>query len=164
MKIRSWANNVSTFPDSTSTETLRKLVFSLTRACVSVRKSWQWIPYEQVDRFECKVRCMLQVASNRKPSPASTVGPIFPHNLGRRVIFAILWTLISRKLLKVSEYRGNLVDIKFRDLKIWLSTFLHFCKMNIREEKIRFTRYYDFSQFVKHDCIIFREICYLQPY
>jgi len=44
---------LSTFPDSTNTETPRKLlVFSLTSVCLSVcEKVCQWISYEIVDRF-----------------------------------------------------------------------------------------------------------------
>ena len=53
---------ISTFPESTNTETPRKLVFSLTCVCVSVclsvclsvcvsEKVCQWISYERVDRF-----------------------------------------------------------------------------------------------------------------
>ena len=45
---------VSTFPDSTNTETPRKLVFSLTCVCVSVclcEKVCQWISFERIDRF-----------------------------------------------------------------------------------------------------------------
>ena len=51
---------LSTFPDSTNTETLRKLVcVCLVCVCVSVcvsvcvcEKVCQWISYERVDRFE----------------------------------------------------------------------------------------------------------------
>jgi len=75
--------------------------------CVSVylcEKVCQWISGEQVDRFEWKFRCMLQLASNRGPPlVVSTIGPIFPHNMGRELFLAILWTVISRKLLKISK-------------------------------------------------------------
>jgi len=45
-----------TFPDSTNTETPRKLFFSLTCVCVCLsvcecEKVCQWISYERVDRF-----------------------------------------------------------------------------------------------------------------
>ena len=53
--------------------------------CVCVclcEKVCQLISYEQVDRFERKCRCMLQLASNRKPPLASMIGAIFPHILG----------------------------------------------------------------------------------
>jgi len=115
---------LSTFPDSPNTETPRKLVFSLT--CVSVclcEKVCQWISYERVYRFGWKLRCMLQLASNREPPLTSTIGPLFPPNLGRGVICAILWTLISRKPWKISKNRGDLVDVNFQDLKIWFFTF-----------------------------------------
>jgi len=46
---------------------------------------------------------MLQLASNREPLLANTVGPIFPHNLGRGVIFGIFWTLTSRKRMTISR-------------------------------------------------------------
>jgi len=75
---------LSTFPDSTNIETQRKLVFSLT--CVSVSlcdKVCQWISYQTVDRLGWKLRCMLQLASNREPPMTSTIGPLFPPNLGR---------------------------------------------------------------------------------
>jgi len=87
---------LSTFPDSTNTETPRKLVFSLTCVCVSVcvcEKVFQCISYERVDRFGWKLRGMLQLASNRESPLTSTIGPLFPLNLGRGVICAILWTL-----------------------------------------------------------------------
>jgi len=47
---------LSTFPDSTNTETPRKLDFSLTCVCVCLsvclgEKVCQWISYERVDRF-----------------------------------------------------------------------------------------------------------------
>ena len=61
---------------------------------------------------------MLQLASSREPPLASTLGPIFPHNLGRRMIFAIFGTLISRKPLKISKNRDDVVNVKFEDLQI----------------------------------------------
>jgi len=88
----------STFPDSTNTKTPRKLVFSLTCVCLSVCLSvcqsvclsvcvcenvCQWISYERVDWFRWKLRCILQLASNREPPLTSTIGPLFPPNLGR---------------------------------------------------------------------------------
>ena len=97
---------LSTFPDSTNTETPRKLVFSLTCVCVCVcvclsvcvcEKVCQWICFERVDRFGWKLRYTLQSAWNREPPITSTIGPLFIPNLGRGVILAILWTLISRK-------------------------------------------------------------------
>ena len=43
---------LSTFPDSTNTKTLRKLVFSLTCVCMRLcEKVCQWISYERIDRF-----------------------------------------------------------------------------------------------------------------
>jgi len=80
---------LSTFPDSTNTKTPRKLVFSLTCVCLC-EKVCQWISYETVDRFVRNLRRMLQLASNREPPLTSTIGPLFPPNLGRGVIFAIL--------------------------------------------------------------------------
>jgi len=79
---------LSTFPDSTNTKTPRKLVFSLTCVCVCVsvclcEKVCQWISYERVDRFRWKLWCMLQLASNGEPPLTSTIGPLFPPNLGR---------------------------------------------------------------------------------
>jgi len=99
------------------------------------KKNCQWISYEQVDRFEWKFRCMLQWASNRKPPLAWTVGPIFPNTMGRGVIFAILWTLISRKLLKISNNRGALVIVQFKDLQIWFWTYFRYL--------LRFWRYFE---------------------
>jgi len=75
---------ISTFPDSTITETPRKLVVSLTCVCVwgvSVclsDKVCQWISYKRVDRFGWKLRCILQLASNREPLLIKTIGPLFP--------------------------------------------------------------------------------------
>jgi len=121
--------DLSTFPDSTITETPRKKVFSLTCVCVCVclcGKVCQWISYEQVDRFEWKFRCMIQLAWNREPPLASTIGQIFPHNLGRGIIFAIIWTLISQKQFKISKNREDSIDVKFEDLQIWFYTFLRY--------------------------------------
>ena len=50
---RKFEVELSTFPDSTNTETSRKLVFSLTCVCVCVclcEKVCQWISYGQVDK------------------------------------------------------------------------------------------------------------------
>jgi len=89
-------------------------------------KVCQWISDEQLDRFEWKFRCMLQLASNRETPLASTIGPIFPHSLGRVSIFVILWTLISRKPLKTSRNRKKtLVDEKIQDLQ-YKFQFIHF--------------------------------------
>ena len=114
---------LSTFPDSTNTETPRKLVFSLTCVCLSVRIVCQWISYERDDRFGWKLRCMLQLASNREHPLTRTIEQLFPPNLRRGVIFAILWILISRKPLKISKNRRDLVDVKIEDLQIWFRTF-----------------------------------------
>ena len=117
----------STFPDSSNTETPRKLVFSLT--CVSVcvfENVCQWISYARVDRFGWKLRCILQSASNREPPLTSTIGPLFPPNLGRGVIIAILWTLISRIPWKISKNRGDLNDVQFDDLQIRFYTFFRY--------------------------------------
>jgi len=85
---------------------------------------------------------MLQLASNRKPHLARTIGPIFPCNLlGRGVIFEILWTLISRKLLKISKNRWILVDVKLKDLQIWFRNFFRYLK--------RFLRYFGRTVFEK---------------
>jgi len=51
-----FGDELGLFPDSTNTETPRKLVFSLTCVCRSVyclcEKVCQWISYEPVDRSE----------------------------------------------------------------------------------------------------------------
>jgi len=112
---------LSTFPDSTNTETSRKQVFSFTcacvwvcvcawgcvrvcvRVCVRARENvFQWISYERVDGFEWKFRCMLQLASNREPSLASTIGSIFLRNLGREGWFLQLFEPLY---LKKKHYR-----------------------------------------------------------
>jgi len=85
---------LSAFPDSTNTETPRKLFFFLFffawRVCVCLsvclslcEKVCQWISYERVDPFGWKLRCMLQLASDREPPLTSTIGPLFTPNLGR---------------------------------------------------------------------------------
>jgi len=83
---------LSTFPDTTNTETSRKLVFRLTcvRLSVCAKKFVSEYLTNEVTDLNEKFRYMLPLASNRKPPLASMIGPIFPHNLGRRVIFEIL--------------------------------------------------------------------------
>ena len=119
---------LSTFPDSdsTNTETPRKLLFffSLTCACLSFclcEKVCQWISCKRVDRFGWKFWCMLQLASNQKQKPpiTSTIGPILPPKSEREMIFAILWTLISRKPFKRSKKKRR----PYRR-KLWRSTHL----------------------------------------
>ena len=61
---------------------------------------------------------MLQLASNREPPQTSAVGPIFPHNFARRIIFAILLTLLSRKTSSISKNRKDFVDVEFEILQI----------------------------------------------
>jgi len=70
-----------TFPDSTNTETPRKVFFFCFFFVCVCKNVCQWISY-QVDRFQWKFRCKLQLACNREPRLASTIGPIFPQNLG----------------------------------------------------------------------------------
>jgi len=112
--------------------------FSAWLVCVCEKyKNCQWMSHNQVDRFEWKFRCTLQLASNREPPLASTIGPIFPHNLGWRKIFAILWTLISRKLLKISENREDFLGVKFKDLRLLFYAFFRYLW--------RFSRYFEKS-------------------
>jgi len=109
----------STFPDSTNTEKQRKLVFSL-QVCVSVclcENVCQWISYyERVDRFGWILRCMLQLATNREPPLTSTIGSLFPPNLGRGVIFFnSLNPYISKTIKDIEKQRPC-------RRKIWRST------------------------------------------
>jgi len=63
---------LSTFPESTSTETPRKLVFSLTCVCLSVcvcEKVCQWISYERVDRFCMKIAVYVAIGVESRTSP-----------------------------------------------------------------------------------------------
>jgi len=64
---------------NSNSKTSRWLVFRLTCVCVCVcEKVCQWISYERVDRFRWKLRCMLQLASNRKPPLTRTIRSLLP--------------------------------------------------------------------------------------
>ena len=76
--------------------------------CVSVclcEKVCQWISYERVDRFGWKLRCMLQLASNREPPLTSTMGPLFPTNLGRGWFLQLFEPLYLENQKEVSKNR-----------------------------------------------------------
>jgi len=122
-KIRSWAKHISWL----LTVKRQENWFLAWRVCVCLcEKVCQWISYERVDRFRWKLRCMLQLASNQEPPLTSTIGPLFSPNLGRGMIFAILWTLISRKPKKISKNWEDLPDVTFQDLQIWFFTFFRY--------------------------------------
>jgi len=76
---------------------VQALFFSLTGVCVCVCLSVcakkfvsGYLTKELTDLDENYGVRMLQLALNREPPLTSTIGPLFPPNLGRRVIFAIL--------------------------------------------------------------------------
>ena len=60
---------------------------------------------------------MLQFASNREPPLASTIGLIFPNNMGTEWFLQFFEFFL--KTSKDIEYRGDHINVKFRDLQIW---------------------------------------------
>jgi len=67
---------------------------------------------------------MLQLASNRKPFLASTIGPIFTHHLGRgRVDFRNSLNPYISKTIKNIEKQRDLVGAKFKVVRISLYIF-----------------------------------------
>jgi len=64
-----------------------------------------------------KTSVYVAIDPNREPPLTSKIGPIFPPNIGRGVIFAILFEpRISQKPFEISKNRDDQVDVKFEDL------------------------------------------------
>ena len=91
---------------------------------------------------------MLSLASNRETHPlASTVRPIFTQILGRGLIFAILWTLISLKTnedIKKQRQPSRCKILRFTSLIWYVLLFFRYLWW--------FLRYYEKIFFFKRVC------------
>ena len=110
----------STFPDSTNTETTRKLVFSFT--CVCAKKFISgYLTKKLTDLDDNFGVCCNWPQIENLPRPVRS-NQYFPVIWGGGVIFATISTLISKKPVQISKNR-DVIDGKFKDLQIWFCTF-----------------------------------------